>query len=116
MPGFLWLATWEQGNISANLFKPLRGREVTLFPDLGAFDQWKTKAAQIKGCKRLEVSDYHEKGAAIADRQEGYDLADLLVNPDPETGFALTVKGYPAFWDYRTTKVADMSGNANLGW
>lgn len=102
LPGFVWLATGGVGNLSDDLLKPLRGRKVVLFPDLGAFDQWKSKAAQIKWCKRLEVSDYLEENAPIEARQSGYDLADFLVNPDPQTGHALTAAGYPAYWDFQT--------------
>ncbi len=102
MPRLVWLATGGIGNLQAELFKPLRGREIVLFPDLGAYDHWQVKAAQLEGSTKPIVSDFLEIHAPAQDRAKGYDLADYLVRPDPTSGFALTVAGYPAFWDMQT--------------
>jgi Domain of unknown function (DUF6371) len=102
MPRFVWLATGGLGNLQADLFKPLRGREIVLFPDLGARDHWQEKAALLGCTPKPYVSDYLEVNAPPQDRAKGYDLADYFVRPDPMAGFALTVAGYPAFWDMAT--------------
>jgi hypothetical protein len=103
MPRFVWLATGGLGNLQADLFKPLRGREIVLFPDLGAFELWQGKAAQIQGLGKIVISDFLEVNAPLEDRAKGYDLADYLIRPDLTAGFALTVAGYPAFWDMPTS-------------
>ena len=77
-------------------------REVIFFPDLGAFDSWSRKAEQVKravSCK-IVVSDYLETNATEEQRSQGLDIADFLVQRDPETGWAITVHGYPVFWDH----------------
>jgi hypothetical protein len=99
MPRFIWLATGSITNLQPDLFKPLRGREIVLFPDLGAFELWQGKAEQMQGLGKIVVSDFLEVNAPSEDRTKGYDLADYLVKPDPIAGFALTAAGYPAFWD-----------------
>jgi hypothetical protein len=53
----------------------LKGRSVTLFPDLGAYDEWKLKANQFAWA----ISDHIEHHATEDDRKKGLDLADFLL-------------------------------------
>jgi hypothetical protein len=76
MPEFIWLATAGKGNLSREKLTPLQGRKVTLFPDLGAYEQWKEKS---KGGQKLHVSDILEKRATPEERAAGLDLADYLL-------------------------------------
>lgn len=76
MPEFIWLATAGKGNLSLEKLKPLRGRKVTLFPDLGAFEKWDEKS---KGLPDVRVSNILEKRATPEDRAAGLDLADYLL-------------------------------------
>ncbi|MET6999462.1 DUF6371 domain-containing protein [Chitinophaga defluvii] len=102
--GVTWLAT---GGINGckwtdpNVYKVLKGRTVILFPDLGCFDKWQFKAREVAkstGCK-VVVSDLLEKNATDAQHTNGWDLADYLLLNRDSTGVALTVEGYPTFWD-----------------
>lgn len=76
MSEFVWLATAGKGNLNPEKLKPLRGRKVTLFPDLGAYEQWKEKS---KGLPDVRVSDILERRASREDRDAGLDLADYLL-------------------------------------
>lgn len=76
MPEFIWTATAGKGNLKAEKLNLLRGREVTLFPDLGAFKKWKAEVDQMPG---VQVSEILERRASEADRVGGLDLADYLL-------------------------------------
>lgn len=76
MPDFIWLATAGKGNLSQEKLKSLRGRKVTLFPDLGAYEPWHEKS---KGLPEVRVSSILEKRATPDDRAAGLDLADYLL-------------------------------------
>ncbi len=102
LPRFIWLATGGLGNMNPELFEPLKGRDLVLFPDLGAYDHWTEKASLLKGLGNTIVSDFLERNAPAADKSKGYDLADYFINSDPKAGYALTSEGYPAFWDIPT--------------
>lgn len=104
-PRLIWLATggkngarWTDGQ-----GKALQGREVVLFPDLGQYEAWKTKAKELTqnvSCNAM-VSDILETVATDTQRSKGWDLADYLVTKDEAFGWALSQYGYPAFWDYQ---------------
>lgn len=86
MPEFVWLATGGKNGVG--LSKPettvaLRSRDIILFPDLGAFEDWKHKASGVQ-CKSIRVSDLLEKFASDLDRDKGFDLADYLIEFAPE--------------------------------
>jgi len=76
MPEMLWLATAGKGNLNAEKLNVLRGRNVTLFPDLGAFEKWREIGRGMPGVK---VSDILERRGSEADRAGGLDLADYLL-------------------------------------
>lgn len=76
MSEFVWLATAGKGTLSREKLKPLRGRKVVLFPDLGAYEQWKERS---KGLPDVRVSNILEKRASREDRDAGLDLADYLL-------------------------------------
>ena len=57
----------------------LRGRDVILYPDAGCHDQWKRRAAELKGIANFTVSDTLERKVPA-----GLDLADVIkVSPPP---------------------------------
>lgn len=60
--------------------KILRQRNVVLFPDLGATEQWKEKIPMMQelGIK-VELFNYLEENATAEQRQKGYDIADFLL-------------------------------------
>ena len=106
LPQYVWLATGGLHNLKAENASILRGRKVILFPDLNAFDKWKTKEAELLniGCF-ITTSDLLERHATPNDKSEGYDLADYFIKRDFTLGWALSdTEGYPLFWDFKIDK------------
>lgn len=81
VPDILWLATGGMnGCFNAETMSVLKDRNVTLFPDLGAFDIWNQKASILYGiCQRVVVSDLLEKNVTDEQRSHGLDIADFLL-------------------------------------
>ena len=81
VPDILWLATGGMnGCFNAETMSVLRDRNVTLFPDLGAYEIWSQKASILSGiCQRVVVSDLLEKNATDEQRSRGLDLADFFL-------------------------------------
>ncbi len=76
VPEFIWTATGGSGTLNREMLKPLQGRRVVLYPDLGAFDKWKEKAGGLPG---VDVSGLLEQRASAGDRAAGLDVADFLL-------------------------------------
>jgi hypothetical protein len=106
-PKLIWLATGGKNGCrwtDPGTCRVFRGREVVLFPDLGAYQDWAVKADQVKkavNCK-IMVSDLLEMIATEEQRIAGLDLADYLVVKDEKQGWALSEHGYPVMWDTKT--------------
>jgi hypothetical protein len=83
LPNFIWLACGGCGNLSAKLCKPLKGRNVVLFPDAGKHNEWNEKAKTLSSICTVSVSSLIEKEASEAERKAGFDLADYLVRFSP---------------------------------
>lgn len=80
-PGYIWLATGGKGNLKADMCECLKGRDVIIYPDLGAFDDWSKKAQELARQIgfNVVVSDILEKTATDEERENGYDIADYLI-------------------------------------
>lgn len=84
LPSFSWIASggkngcFRQENLSV-----LKNRKVILFPDLGATESWREKLPLFK---RLGIDaklfDYLERNASEKQKQEGYDIADFLLEKE----------------------------------
>jgi hypothetical protein len=82
LPDFTWIACGSLTNLTADKCRVLAGRNVVLFPDLKCFDRWREGARHLQtllDC-RITVSDLLERKATEADKAQGLDLADYLVN------------------------------------
>ena len=77
MPEFVWIATGGKSQLNGRM-DVLRGRKVTLFPDVDGYPLWKEKAAERRDLC-LTVSDYLERRATDEDRRNKIDIADLLI-------------------------------------
>lgn len=86
LPEFCWIASGgKHGCFRDENLNVLEGREIVLFPDLGAFDQWSLKANHMKELGyEVEIFDYLERNASAQQRMEGYDIADFLLQVQPE--------------------------------
>ena len=83
-PEMAWVSVGSESLLTAydgscSIMKPLRGREVILFPDLGAEDSWTTKMLTLRkhgiDCSISSLRDI----ASEYDVANGYDLADYLL-------------------------------------
>lgn len=85
LPEFTWLAVGSLNNLSKSRCSILRGKDVTLFPDLEAFEKWSLQAEKLLDIGVFKVSSILENNASIEDREGGLDLADYLIRtPYPE--------------------------------
>lgn len=85
IPEYVWIATGgKDGMFSKANLDILKGHRVVLFPDLGQYDNWLHKAAELKvhGIDAL-CNGNLEKNASEEERAEGLDIADYLVQEDP---------------------------------
>lgn len=81
MPNFIWLAAGNLNGLSVEKCRVLAGRYIVLYPDLGAFEKWSLKAVEIQkqyNCK-ISVSTLLEEIASDADRENGLDIADFII-------------------------------------
>lgn len=81
-PNFTWLASGSLNNLNAEICSVLKGRRVTLFPDLNCFQKWNEKAKALEHIASFTVSDLLESKANSLERNQGLDLADYLVRFD----------------------------------
>lgn len=98
IPDFIWLATGGMhGCFNSKAMQVLCGREVILFPDLKATEEWKRKTAMLHSiCKRVTCSDLLEKMATDRQREAGLDIADFLLMEDtPQMVLARMVERNP---------------------
>ncbi|MFN6377917.1 MAG: DUF6965 family protein [Flavobacteriales bacterium] len=79
LPQFIWVAVGSLTNLNAEKCSILKGRTVTLFPDLNGFDKWSSKAKELSRLAIFTVSDLLERKATETERKQGFDLADYLI-------------------------------------
>ena len=84
IPDLVWLATGGMhGCFNSETMQILQGREVVLFPDLKATDEWKRKVKMLQPiCKSAICSDLLEEMATDEQREAGLDIADFLLMED----------------------------------
>ena len=85
----LWLSTYNLSSLTFEKCKVLKGRFVTLFPDLSktgkAFELWANRAKQFNEAlpgTKFTVSTLLETKASPAEREAAADLADYLIKYD----------------------------------
>jgi hypothetical protein len=79
LPQFIWVAVGSLTNLNAEKCSILKGRTVTLFPDLNGFEKWSSKAKELSHLAIFTVSDLLERKATEAEKKQGFDLADYLI-------------------------------------
>ena len=84
LPQFIWVASSGLNGLNAEKCSILKGRTVTLFPDLNGFDKWSSKAEELSHLAIFTVSDLLELKASEAERIDGLDIADYLAESKPK--------------------------------
>jgi hypothetical protein len=80
-PQYLWMATGGSEGMTYEKMKVLKGKKVTLIPDLKAFDKWDNKLCSSADFRfsNFKIFDKIEKNATDEERDQGLDIADYLV-------------------------------------
>ena len=85
----IWLAVYNKSSFSFDKLKVLQGRFVYVFPDLSkdgnTFKEWETKAKEYESRlpgTRFIFSDLLEQLATPEQREQGADIADVLITKD----------------------------------
>lgn len=81
MPWCVWVATGGKSNLKTEKCRCLKGRDVIIYPDLGAFDLWTRQAKEIAQNVgfNVRISDLLERIATDTDQHEGLDIADYII-------------------------------------
>ena len=80
IPDFIWLATGGMnGCFNKSLSKVLGGRDIILFPDLGATDKWKSKLPLLQSICKNSCHNILEDNATEEQKANGLDIADFLL-------------------------------------
>jgi len=74
-PGVIWLATGGKMNLSPDKCKCLAGREVIVYPDADATQEWTARAKALTFCRGVKVSDWARNEPQNSKR----DLADVII-------------------------------------
>ena len=77
-PDAVWLATGGLNNLQSERVRCLAGRDVILFPDLGAETKWIMQAESLPCLRRARVSTWLMKHSTQAQKDEGLDIGDWL--------------------------------------
>jgi hypothetical protein len=77
IPDFIWIATGSKQNLKFDLLKPIKKRNIVLFPDKGEYSNWLIKANELNKLGfKIAVSELIEQ----TDFENGFDLADYYFN------------------------------------
>jgi len=89
VPDMIWLAAGNLNGLSIEKCQALKGRDVMLYPDLGAFEKWNKKAQMLNSLSpspsgeglgvRCTISTLLEDEASDSDRSNGLDIADFII-------------------------------------
>lgn len=83
-PQFVWLAVGALSYLKRERCGVLFGRNVHLFPDLKAADNWKARIANegLDSICNIDISTYLEDNATDQEKDKGLDLCDYLERVD----------------------------------
>uniref|UniRef100_UPI0025AFE5A2 DUF6371 domain-containing protein n=1 Tax=Muribaculum intestinale TaxID=1796646 RepID=UPI0025AFE5A2 len=86
LPEYVWLASGgKNGCFNSDALRVLLGRQVILYPDIGATDQWRQKLTQLRNLGiKANIFNYLEEVATDNERTAGLDIADYLLQIEPD--------------------------------
>lgn len=77
LPDYIWIATGSKQNFKFDLLKPIKKRNIVLFPDKGEYFNWLKKANELNTIGfKIAVSELVEQ----TDFENGFDLADFYLS------------------------------------
>lgn len=76
-PRYVWVATGSKGMLKRSVLEVLQGRQVMVFPDRDALDDWKAALHTMRDIATFSVSDFSETFATQGDTK--FDIADYVV-------------------------------------
>lgn len=81
LPQYVWLATGgKNGCLNHDALRVLRGKQVVLYPDLGATDEWRKKLPMLRQLGiEADIFSFMDDVATVTDVTAGYDIADYLL-------------------------------------
>ena len=103
---FIWLATREMhGCFNSEAMQVLDSREVILFPDLKATEEWKRRLPILESvCRHTTRSNLLERMATDGQRSQRLDIADFLLMKDtPQMILARMVERNPVLQTFIDT-------------
>ena len=77
-PQLLWVAAGSKSMLKREVLKPLQGRDVMVFPDRDAIQDWKRDIGKMADLANFTVSDFCQR-VAPPDKPK-YDIADHLLH------------------------------------
>lgn len=78
MPQYLWLAAGNKSALKRSNLEVLRGRDVQVYADLDAIDEWTCLLDSMRDIANFHVSDFCRTMAP--EGNDKYDIADFLVD------------------------------------
>ena len=93
-PDFIWVSCGGKHGFKPDLCKPLAGRNVLVYADADAVDEWREKIAQLTFCKSIRLSDW-SKGEPQDSKR---DIADLILEEQKRKQVKPTTVGDVCRW------------------
>ncbi len=81
-PKYIWIATGGKENLNERMCRILKGRHIVLYPDINGYEHWSKKAIELSHLGHFTVSDILELKANKTEREQGWDIADYLLQYD----------------------------------
>lgn len=82
LPQFNWLATGGSNNLNRENCSVLKDFRVILYPDVNCYDNWEMKVQSLSSITNFAVSNLLEINSTEKEKQQGWDIADYLINCD----------------------------------
>ncbi len=80
---YIWLAAGSVEGLSVSKCRPLRGRNVILFPDINGYDKWQKKARELNAKMpdtSFLVDQFLLENIRPGDQERGIDIADKFID------------------------------------
>ena len=86
LPEYVWLATGGKNScFNTDALHVINGRQVILYPDIGATDQWRQKLSLLRNLGiEASIFNFLEEVATDNERTAGLDIADYLLQIEPD--------------------------------